>query len=103
MLPGFNLADDISVFTPTHIAGAAADTAVSTNPGVIYGVIIGTAGAASSLVKLYDGAVSGTPIAEIMGDVDNPVFIGPLYAFCASSIHVATVDSVGTQIGRAHV
>ena len=97
MNPKFRRDDDLSVFNATRIQGAVADTEVKDSPGAIHGILIGTTGASSSMIHLYDGAVSGTAFAEIQGDVADPCFIGPLDVLCESSIHVKTVDSGGAM------
>ncbi len=83
----------VDVYNKTRVSGASADTAIKTTPGMIYGILVGTAGAASSLISLYDGAVSGTAYAEIDGTVVK--FHGPLKVNHAASIHIKTVDSGG--------
>ena len=76
------------------ISGASADTAVKATPGTIYRVSVWAVGGSDATVKLYDGtAAAGTQIDEIDGRVVSTVDIG---TYCATSIHVATVDSDDT-------
>jgi hypothetical protein len=84
----------VPAYNKTRIAGQVADTEVKAGRGVVHGVMINTAGAASSKVKLFDGGVGGTPYAQI-----DATQVGKLFEFDAyhlSSIHVATVDSGAT-------
>ena len=90
----YRLDTDIDVFRKTAIAGASADTTIKSTPGMLRGVVINTAGNATSSVSLYDGAVSGTAFAIISGAAVG-VFV-PFDAYCSTSIHVKTVDTGGT-------
>jgi hypothetical protein len=84
----------VPAYNKTAISGASADTAVKAGAGVVRGVMVNAAGAASSTISVYDGSVAGTAFAVIDGTQ-----VGRFFEFdanCATSIHVKTVDSGGT-------
>ena len=90
---------DVHSFNSERISGAVADTTVKGRPGTLGSIIIEVAGAGSSTITVYDGAVSGgTLIAQVAGDgasvLPHPCFYN---IYCATSIHVVTVDGGGTM------
>jgi len=90
---------EIPAYHGVRIAGQVADTAVKTSPGVVHSVTVGIAGAASSLVEIYDGPVSGTPVVTLRG---TDVFVQHMHGYFENSIHVKTTDSGGAMRVMVH-
>lgn len=80
-------------FTHTHIT-TATTTAVKVSPGVVHCVIIGVAGAASSTVKLYNGAVNA---GNLVATIDGAVTAGQ--KFCYDSIFGTSINVVTASAG----
>jgi len=84
----------VPAYNKTGISGAVADTAIKASRGIVHGVMINAAGAASSTISVYDGAVSGTAFAIIDATQAGKFF--EFDALCSTSIHIKTIDSGGT-------
>ena len=82
------------------ITGASADTTVKNRAGLVYGVAVNTAGAASAIIEYYDGAVAtGAKVGQsILTAAGGIQFSSPIHF--KSSIHVKTTDSGGNAICR---
>lgn len=77
----------------THIT-TATTTLVKAYPGGVGCVVIGVAGAASSTVKLYDGAVTG---ANLKATIDGAATAGQ--PFCYNAIYNTSINVVTASGG----
>lgn len=88
----FHSSQEVPGYMPTLISGASADTTIKAKRGVLHRIVVHVAGAASSTITVYDGAITGTakfvlPMTATINNEYNMQF--------QNSCHIVTVDSGG--------